>query len=515
MPATSSSDPGEAGRSSAMGRRQVRGSSLLVIGRVAAMVISLVTQVIIVRALTKADFGAFAFALALATGARTLLSLGQGKLLSRFLATYEEQRDYNRMFGALLLALGTIVLTSTVAISALFVFSDALVGTAVDSQEAVQLVLILIALAPLEAFDQVFVSLFATFSKPRAIFFRKYLLSPGLRLVVVIVLVIADAGVKFLAIGYVIAGVAGILLYTGLLVRLIRERGLAKHFAIRKVILPFRAVFEFSFPLITGELVLLSLNVGGAIFLGFYHSAVEVATYRSVFNAARLNIAVASAFITLFLPVAARLYARGDIEGLRRNYWHTTVFMAVLAFPIFALTGPLAQEITVLLYGERYADAGPVLALLAVGYYFNAILGFNSIVLQVLGRIRFLVGVNVFVVAVNLALSFLLIPQFGAVGAAGANCAALLAQNVLNQLALRRSLQTGFIQRAYVRCYVIIVAAGAALWAFQFLDLGLFPGLAAAGAASFVVLVSTRSALALGDTFPELQRVPLVRRLIR
>jgi O-antigen/teichoic acid export membrane protein len=479
------------------------------------MVISLATQVVVVRALTKTDFGAFAYALTIAAGARTLLSLGQGKALSRFLATYEEQRDYKRMFGALLLALGTIGVTSAVAISALLLFSDALVGTAVDSKAAVRLVLILIVLAPLEALDQVFVSLFATFSRPRAIFFRKYLLSPGLRLVVVVALVVVDADVTFLAIGYVVAGLLGILIYAGLLVRVLRERDLAKELDIRNVVLPFRAVFAFSVPLITSELAFLSLNVGGALLLGYYHSVVEVATYRAVFNPARLNIAVTSAFVTLFLPVAARLFARHDINALRRNYWHTAVFMAVLTFPIFALTGPLAKDTTVVLFGARYADAGAVLAVLAIGYYISAMLGFNAFTLQIFGRTRYLVGVDILVVAVNLALSFLLIPRFAAVGVAAANCAALLTQNVLHQLALPRCLGTGFIARGYVRCYLLIIGSAGALWAFQWLGLGLIPDLATAAVASLVVLVGNRRALELGDTFPQLQRVPVVRRLIQ
>lgn len=504
-----------AGGATAMGRRQVRGSSLLVVGRVAAMGISLATQVIIVRALTKSDFGAFAYALALAGAARTLLSLGQGKLLSRFMATYEEQRDYNRMFGAVLLAVATIAVTSAVTIGVLYAFSDALVGTAVDSPTAVRLVLILVLLSPIEALDQVFVSLFAVFSKPRAIFVRKYLLSPGLRLVVVVTLVAIDAGVTFLAIGYVTAAAVGVLIYAGLLVRVLREQDLVTKFNIRRVVLPYKAVFSFSVPLITSELVILSLNVGGVLVLGFYHSVAEVADYRAVYNSARLNIAVTAAFVTLFLPVAARLHARGDIGGLRHSYWHTAVFMAVLTFPIFALTGPLAHQTTVLLFGARYAEAGTVLAILAIGYYCNALLGFNSFTLQVFGRIGYLVGVNVFCLALNLGLCFLLIPELAAVGAAAANCSALVAQNALNQWALRGCLGTGFIDRAYLRCYVVIGCAAGALWGFQLLHLGLSADLTAAGVASLAVLIANRRALELADTFPELRRVPGVRRLIR
>jgi len=71
-------------------QRHIRGSALLVLGRVLSMVLSMATSVVLVRVLTKADFGAFAYALTLAAAARVLLSLGQGMLLSRFMATYEE-----------------------------------------------------------------------------------------------------------------------------------------------------------------------------------------------------------------------------------------------------------------------------------------------------------------------------------------------------------------------------------------------------------------------------------------
>ncbi len=499
----------------AQGRRQVRGSSLLVLGRVASLLLGMATQVIIVRALSKADFGAFAYALALAAGARTLLSLGQGKLLSRFMATYEEERDYPRMFGAMFLAVGTIIVTSVLAISGLYLFSDALVGGALGPA-AIKLVLILVFLSPLEALDLVFVSLFAVFSKPRAIFFRKYLLAPGLRLVVVLLLVITGSSVTFLAVGYVMASIAGLLLYLGLLTKLLRERGLLKELNLRQVTFPVKAVFAFSFPLITGELVLLSLNVGGVVILGLSHSVVEVANYRAVFNSARLNTAVTAAFVTLFLPVIARLFARADIDGLRRSYWHTAAFVAVVTFPIFALTGPLAPETTVVLFGEKYAGAAPVLALLAVGYYVNVMLGFNAYTLQVCGRIGYLVGVNVAIMGLNIGLCFLLAPPLAAVGVAAANCVALVTQNLLNQWALRGSIRTAFIDGSCMRCYLLIVGCSAALWAFQLLaSPNLVLCLLAATTASLIVLIGSRDSLQLTETFPELLRLPVIGKLLR
>ncbi len=498
------------------GRAHVRGSVLLVVGRVLALFIGMATTVILVRALTKAEYGAFEYALTLAGAGRILLSLGQGRLLSRFMAGYEETGDYPRMFGAMFLAVGTICATSIPIIAVLFLFSEELLGSVVDSEAAVRLVLVLLFVAPMEALDQVFVSLFAVFSKPRAIFFRKHLLAPGLRFGVVLVLWLTGQDVMFLAVGYLLASVAGLLLYVGLLVRLLHERGLWRHFDPRKVILPFRAVFEFSFPLITGELALLSMKVGGVVVLALFHPVTEIASYRAVFGVARLNTAVTTSFAILFLPMIARLHSRGSIDELRESYWHTATFVAVTTFPIFALTGPLAPATTLTLFGQRYEESALVLSILAVGYYLNVMFGFNVYTLQVCGRIRLLVGVNLFMASLNIGLCFALADALGAVGIAIANCAALTAQNVINQWGLRRSIDTGFVPRECWSCYLQIVGGAALLWLFALVVApGIFLSVLAAGLVSAVVFFGCQRSLQLAETFPELQRIPLLGRVVR
>lgn len=513
VPGASAPDPDDA---EGMGRRQIRGSAVLLLGRMLSVLLTTAVQVLIVRILTKEDYGAFAYALALAAAARLLLSLGQGRLLSRFVSTYEEQRDYGRMFGSMLLAAGTIVATGTVSIAALFLFRGVLIGSAVDDPVGIQVVLILAFLAPLEAFDQVFVSLFAVFSRARAIFFRKYLFIPGLRLLVVLALAIGHAGIVFLAVGYLASQAVGMVVYVLMLRRMLRERGLLQHLRWRAVTMPVRSVFAFSVPLITNELLVLSMNAGGVLLLAHFQTLAEVANYRAVQPAAKLNQVILSVFVTLYLPMAARLFARGDIAGLRRGYWRTAVVVAVFSFPIFAVTGPLAPGLTVFLFGERYAGSAVVLALLSTGYFFNVMLGFNTYTVQVCGRLRFLVLVNVLAGLLNLGLNLLLVPRWGALGVAVANCATFVVMNLCNQWALRRSIGTAFIPREYLRCYAVIVGAAVGLWVFQILvDPHLLLALPVAAAVSVGVLLVNRRALELRETVPEIARIPVLRMLVR
>ena len=56
--------------------KQIRGSSLLLVGRLITVVVNYAVQVVIVRYLTKSDFGAFAYALSIEAFVETLIALG-------------------------------------------------------------------------------------------------------------------------------------------------------------------------------------------------------------------------------------------------------------------------------------------------------------------------------------------------------------------------------------------------------------------------------------------------------
>ena len=387
-------------------------------------------------------------------------------------------------------------------------------GNAVDRPEAVALILVLMWLAPLEAIDDVFESIFAVFSKPKAIFFRKYMLTPGIRLTFALVLLVTGGSVHVVAVGYLFASVSGSVAYTVMAVRFFRRQGLLAHLRPRSLKMPFREVFGFSLPLLSTDLIFISMNTLSVILLGHFAGVVHVADYRAVFPVARLNSLVFATFGLMFTPLATRMFVRGDREGMRSAYWHTAVWLAVFTFPVFALTGPLANTTTVLLFGERYENATVLLSILAFGFYFNAALGYNSLTLATHGKLGYVVKVNVTAAVVNIALAFLLIPRFGALGVVLGNAATLVLQNVLNQIGLGRRVGIPIFDVRIVRPYVVIAVVSVALWTIQgAIDPSPPVGLALAAVAALVVFVANRDLLAIDTTFPEVLRIPLLRRL--
>jgi O-antigen/teichoic acid export membrane protein len=496
--------------------RQIRGSALLFTGRMLALAINLVTQVVIVRLLSKGDYGAFAYALSITASARLVVGLGHQQVLPRFLALYEEERAYGKLFGTLVMEAGTILTGGLLLLIAVNVLDDTLAGTIVSDPEATAVLAILILLAPLDALDQVFDGLFAVFSRPWSIFVRKYMLIPGLRLVGAMLLLVVGSSPTFLAAAYVVASAVGVVVYTLLAFKLFRRRGLLRDFRLGSLRMPFREVFGFAAPLLSTQLVYISINAVGVALLGYFDGTPAVAEYRAVYPAAQLNQLVLFTFTLLFVPLAARLYARGDAAGMQRAYWQTAAWVAVISFPVFALTGPLAEPTTVTLFGDRYRDAAVLLALLSSGYYFNAALGFNALTLQTYGKLRYIFTVNIAAAILNVLLSLVLIPPFGAVGVAIAAASTLVLQNVLFQAGLGRGIGVTLFERRYWRMYAVITAGALALAA---VELGVEPpapvAFALAALVAAVVFVANRDLLEIETTFPELRRVPLLGRLVR
>jgi O-antigen/teichoic acid export membrane protein len=267
--------------------------------------------------------------------------------------------------------------------------------------------------------------------------------------------------------------------------------------------------------LLTTDLVYVALNTTDALVLGHFWGATDVAAYRVVQPLVGLNQLVYSSFTLLYMPAASRLFARGDRDGVAHLYWRTAIWMAVFSFPIFALTTTLAQPVTVGLYEERYADSAFYMALLSFAAYVNVALGFNGLTLRVFGFVRYTVVINLISAAISVVLNLVLIPRYGALGAAVATTISLITFNLLKQAGLRLGTGISVFDRRYLGVYVTIALAALALAVNQLLlHPGLLVGVVMTAVVSALVLLATRRTLAVAELFPEVLRLPFARRIL-
>ena len=493
-------------------RKQIRGSSLFLVGRFLAMGINFSTQVLMVRYLATAEYGALAYALAVVAFFQPFATLGLHEAVSRYVPIYQENREFPKMLGTILLSIGTVSLAGLLIIVTIWSGPTLLTHFMTHEKLPRHLLSILIMAVPLDAADELFNSLFASFAGSRAIFFRKYILGPGLKLGAVLLLIGLQSTVVFLAYGYLFASAAGIAIYAWMLVHLLQERQLFQQLRSSTLKIPAREVLAFVLPGLSSSLVTVAIHSVNIFILGYLHTMTEVAYYRAMVPVAQLNGVVMASFTLLYMPAAARLFAKADFCGINRLYWQTAAWMSVLSFPVFALTFSFSQSLTGFLYGARYARSAPILVLLALGSYTNVALGFNLQTLKVLNRLRYIVLVSLVAALIDVGLSLLLVPGHGAFGAAAGTAATLIIFNLLMQAGLLQTTNFSVFDRRYLPVYLCIAVSAGGLFLVQSLhSMSLTFALLLVACTSFLVFSVARKKLRIAETFPELLKIPLMR----
>lgn len=494
---------------------QIRGSTLLLAGQVFAAVANLGAQILIVRYLTQQDFGEFAYALSVMLVAETAAGFGMRRGVARYMPVYEERGEAARAAGTLLLALSTVTGIGLVVVLIVAGFRDAIAGSISETTTAVPVLVILIALAPIQALSTILDGVFAVYSKPRAIAFRKYVLIPTFRLIVVGLLIFQSLGVVFLAASWVLTGLIGLLIYLPLVRGLLSDHGLFRIIRERTYVIPTREVMGFVTPLLSTDLIGALMSSGGPLILGIVAAAADVAEFRAVLPVVLSMSYVFNSFALLLIPKASRLYAKSEPEALNDLYWRTAAWTGVLAFPIFAACIAVPETISVAFFGEQYRSAAPVLGALAVGQFVSTAAGHNVDLLTVFGRTRFITISNFAVLPVAVALMVGLSIGFDAVGTAVGTSLAFIILNLVRQIGLARRTSVHGLDRLVTLTYGAMLAATALILGLRVVvdPPDLINGVVAV-ISTLAVLAVARHSLALVESFPQLGKNPLLRRIL-
>ena len=145
----------------------IRNSALGLLGRVLHMVIDFVLQVAIVRYLTKDDYGAFAYALAIISVSSTFVVFAMDKTVARFAPIYHERRDYDRMYGTIVMMIGLVVLLGVAVVVGFLIVQDWIAASFVHDPRVMTLLVIVIVLAPIQALTSLLGSSIIVFVEQR------------------------------------------------------------------------------------------------------------------------------------------------------------------------------------------------------------------------------------------------------------------------------------------------------------------------------------------------------------
>jgi O-antigen/teichoic acid export membrane protein len=162
------------------------------------------------------------------------------------------------------------------------------------------------------------------------------------------------------------------------------------------------------------------------LFLGHYSTDAQIALYYLPFTIVSALTLLTWSVGAAFGPAVATLWGANEIERIRSGFSRSLRLALLVNVVVASALVALGPAAITLIWGEKFADAGPVLVILAVTLPFAPLMTLSTQLLNGIGRPW---GLTIFagIAAVaNIGLDFGLIPAYDAVGAAVANSLAQL-----------------------------------------------------------------------------------------
>ena len=229
---------------------------------------------------------------------------------------------------------------------------------------------------------------------------------------------------------------------------------------------PAKALLLYSFPLAFANIIVAVWLQIDKLLLGYLGTTAAVAFYGVAMSLAIFSSKIISAFATVFSPMISDLWYRREAKDLEALFKTVTRWILMLTFPIF-LVLVVFSDAVMRLFGSNYTAGAGALVLLAVGQFFNAATGACGIMIMMSGR-SYLELINVAVtLIIDVALCFLLIPDYGIIGAAVANMTCLIVVNIMRIVEIWISMRMHAYDRSYYKPVLASAISAATLVIFS------------------------------------------------
>ena len=192
--------------------------------------------------------------------------------------------------------------------------------------------------------------------------------------------------------------------------------------------------------------------------LGVYASCVRVALAMVLFL---------TAVSYVFSPFVADLHARGERQKLDKLFKAITRWTVAGTIPILLLMLLAPAAILQLFGGENFTAGTTALRILVIGQAINVSVGAAGFVLIMAGRTGWDLSVYALSAALDLVLSFVLVPKFGINGAAAAQAITIACSNWLRLVLVKRFVGIFPWDKPYARLAMPAIACGAAMLVTQ------------------------------------------------
>ena len=399
-------------------------------------------NVVIARGLGAEALGTFAFGMVVLKFLSVFSRLGFDNAALKYVPRYRSETKESHILGLTIVGLGFPVATGII-LAVVTTLGSPLLSPVFDQRLLETLPLFALGIP---IFSAMFVGMAITrgYNESRyAVYTRDIGQSVSAIVLVAVGAFLLDDFVATV-LGYVISIAVGLVLVTWFL-----RRQQALRFDIRPEF-EFREWFVFSVPMLAIAVTQFLTNWTDILMLGAFVSAEEVGWYQAAYQTSVLLLVVLQSANSIFPSIASGLYDQGEYERLESTYIAVTKWIVYLTTLGGAFLLIYRSEI-LRLFGETAPEAEMALAILAVGQFTAAGVGATGYLLSMSGYERVESVNTLTVVVLNVVLNYVLIQQYGIVGAGSATAISLGLLNLVRLAEVRWFLGIQPYHRTYWR----------------------------------------------------------------
>ncbi|MEA2703248.1 MAG: hypothetical protein QOD63_1193 [Actinomycetota bacterium] len=214
-----------------------------------------------------------------------------------------------------------------------------------------------------------------------------------------------------------------------------------------------------SLPFVVQGLAVMAVARFDVLVLGFTASRSDVGQYEGTLRVVeRLLQFLPFLLLPQFLAAAATLWSQGHHADFGRMYRTVSRLSYALAFPVVLALAAFPEAILHALYGDRFPVRSALVWVLLLGFFPYAVLATTWSALASTGATGVLVRVSTLTFVVMLTSALVLIPAFGAIGAAIATALSLVTHQVAVSVFLHRRAGLHAIDAALLRMAAMSIA---------------------------------------------------------
>lgn len=410
-------------------RKIAKGAALVFIGITMGMLLGMVGRIMVARYVTQGEYGIYSLALVVVNILVLISILGLDIGSPRQIAFYRGKEDESRVKGVVLSSL-RIAVISSIFLSLVLAFTSELISIKLFHSPELSTPLRVFCIAiPFFVLIHILTSIFRGFDRAEPNVYFQNISRNALFLLLLVAVILF--GLPFM--GVVYAFVASMVLTcVAFAVYAIKKPPLALRGERSVSVSPVgKELLLFSLPLLAVTVLYYITAWTDTLMLGYFMAPDDIGLYNAAVPLANVLPIVLGATTFLYFPLMSQLYAKNQIEDIKRIYVALTKWIFAATLPIFLIFVLFPEATLNILFGSRYIGAASALQILSLGFFIHAILGANGSTLIVMGKTRFLMWSTLIVVIANIALNIILIPPLGIAGAAIATASALAMRNVI------------------------------------------------------------------------------------